>query len=95
MRMIYKKGTQRSFILDEEKALLLVEYAGFTKIPHCVPTGTTLISDIEYESLLNNAKELKRVEEDSKEKKIVLKKKSTKPKAVKKTVKKKSIKEIR
>lgn len=95
MRMIYKKGTARSFILDDEQALMLVEHAGFTKIPHCVPTGTTLISNVEYEYLLNNAKLLKTVAVNSYEKKTVLKKKPTKPKTVKKTVKKKAIKEIK
>ena len=87
MRMIYKTNSDRGYILDDDKALQLVEHAGFYTAPQQKVVGTVLIADIEYESLLRIAKELK---EQTKVKTI--KKVTKKAIAKKKVSKKKEIK---
>ena len=83
-RMIYKANSDLGLILEEEKAIKLVETGEFSKTPLCQITKTKEVSDMEYERLLSNATAIEA--EIIKEKPA---KKVTKKKAAKKTAKKK------
>ena len=88
-RMIYKANSELGLILDEEKAIKLVETGEFSKTPLCKITKTKEVSDMEYERLLSNATaiEAEIIEPQEVVKKAV--KKVAKKKAAKKAAKKK------